>query len=59
MAPAPVQGVIHKDINLLEELVVLFAKVRVPRQVTKLFVEAWSRFNPNSLNTVVQIVMQR
>ena len=48
--------VIHKDINILEELRVLYAKVRVPRKGTKLFVEAWRRFDPNILSTVVQLV---
>ena len=48
--------VIHKNINILEELGVLSDKVRVPRQGTNLFVEAWSRFNPNSLSTVVHLV---
>ena len=51
--------VVHKDINILEELGVLSNKVRVPRQGTKLFVEAWGRFNPNSLSTFVQFVRQR
>ena len=51
--------VIHKDINMLKELGVLSAKVRVPRQGTKLFVETWSRFDPNSLSTIVQLVRQR
>ena len=50
--------VIHKYINILEELGVLSTKVRVPSQGTKLFVEAWSRFNLNSLSTVVQLVSQ-
>ena len=31
--------VIHKDINILEKLRVISAKVRVPRQGTKLFVQ--------------------
>ena len=48
--------VIHKYINILEELGVLSTKVRVPSQGTKLFVEAWSRLNPNSLSTFVQLV---
>ena len=51
--------VIHKDINILEKLRVLSAKVRVPRQGIKLFVETWSRFDPNSLSTIVQLVRQR
>ena len=50
--------VIHKDINILEKLRVLSAKVRVPRQGTKLLVETWSRFDPNSLSTIVQLVRQ-
>ena len=48
--------VIHKDINILEKLRVLSAKVRVPRQGTKLFVDTWSRFDLNILRTIVQLV---
>ena len=62
VVPCPLRQskeVIHKDINILEKLRVISAKVRVPRQGNKLFVEAWSRFNPNSLSTVVQLVRQR
>ena len=50
--------VIHKDINILEELGVLSTKLRVPWQGTNLFVESWIRLNPNSLSTVVQLVRQ-
>ena len=50
--------VIHKDINILEDLRVLSDKVRVPRQGTKLFVDTWSRFDPNSLSTIIQLVGQ-
>ena len=50
---------IHKDIKILEKLRVFSAKVRVPRQGIKLFVEAWSCFDPNSLSTVVQLVRKR
>ena len=47
--------VIHKDINILEKLRVLSTNVTVPRQGTKLFVDTWSRYEPNSLSMIVQL----